>query len=207
VIEGRQLAPAHTCTLIRTTFQAPSGSFDLSDPLLQPRKPTLPCDKACENVCRSDASWAVPDYYTDFSVGCWAYGDVDLIGATPLVPVDPAQSASQRFGMRADCAPEKRFDQNGQLQTTKVDGANCPLPLVNQIGTCYDGICRQRCVFADTCQSPLVLGTDEPACAAAARASGEVGAGGASGAVHFVCQRPYVPNSLVGLCQQDCEGT
>lgn len=81
---------------------------------------------------------------TDISVGCWAYDDVGLVGATRLVPLDVDQLKSISESVLEICPA-------GDKDTI---ASTCILPEaegVSPLGSCYYGECRSRCITASDC--------------------------------------------------------
>lgn len=80
----------------------------------------------------------------DLTLGCWFYGETLLLGATPLVPVNPA-AASPFVSEIADC-------DGGE-------GESCVLT-TSGFGVCAGGSCTPRCVGDQDCDG----GCDGGAC-------------------------------------------
>ena len=209
-ILGRNVLSSSGCVLASRTYEQQKGSFDLGDPLLKAtaRRPQA----ACEEGIRFEP------YFSQFSAGCWAYSETDLVGATLLRAAVADDITAARFQMRSSCTAELEETSLGTVEQT-WERRNCSLPELSLVGTCRGGQCRQRCLEDLDCQPAKRLGVPVPPCPEAT-ATGDAGAGGAApdaaaGAPHqggaglsapptreYVCDRP---DGGLGLCMRRCE--
>ncbi|MFZ5890754.1 MAG: hypothetical protein ACOY0T_06850 [Myxococcota bacterium] len=209
-IEDRALVNSDDCVLVRKVYDQSRGVFDLTDPTLRRFSKSADCKAICGADCSTQPTRALAySFPRNLSVGCWAYGDIDLIGATRLVNVDVKRAAStSSFGVRPNCEATVRVGTNGKLETVPADGTSCLLA-GDLFGTCWKGHCRQRCVNASSCRPPLpASGNDSGASARLPSCAEDTSAGGAASEadhVEYECYRPPNATSYVGLCVRSCE--
>lgn len=144
------------CILQGKVFRPETASFRLEpfvDPSAPPKKSTehpLP-PSACDPA-------EIPERYeqpSEFLVGCWAYGDTDIIGATKLLEIDPAF-------VHPDLVPDFSTDCSGPTDPGKW----CILKQKPRtLGTCHLGECRERCSngpMPTPCASTIADGVEVP---------------------------------------------
>ncbi|WP_129576868.1 MULTISPECIES: hypothetical protein [Sorangium] len=80
---------------------------------------------------------------TLLGVGCWAYDDVGIIGATRIAPVPPEHASDYPDLISACSGGDPRLS----------DGSSCylPGPGRSSFGVCHGGECVARCVTARDC--------------------------------------------------------
>ena len=173
------------CVLAIGFFDARRGNGAVSD--LQPPEGTA-------NVADAGA-------LQELMVGCWAYDDVKIVGATRLKQVPPDRTFAAP-GFAAEC------DGNDEKACIVADG----IPL----GVCRSGVCRVRCRTDDDCAGappepqPEVAESSEPddvstdAGGEDARPDGEpTDAGAFDGEVEEV--ESGAPDASTELCRHYCE--
>lgn len=119
-----------SCVMAAKVYEPGEGVFDLGDASLAftPAPRVAPgCGVSSPRVVHS------------LMAGCWAYDKTEIIAATPLEPVSPAETFN--FG--------DRFDLDC---SSGVDGRTCTLPAQPSLGICTQGVCRRPCVTRQDCE-------------------------------------------------------
>lgn len=90
---------------------------------------------------------------TELGVGCWAYDDTRLVGATLVVPVPDEQiPAIPNIDLvLSDCADAAKSTGRSCRQTDSAP----ELVDAPRFGACFEGKCRPRCVTAGDCPAAL----------------------------------------------------
>ncbi len=124
---------------------------------------------------------------TDISVGCWAYDDVGLVGATRLVPLDGDQLKKISGSVLETCPAG---DKDIIAETCILPEANGGPAGVPPLGSCYYGECRPRCVTARDCPAREPdSGCEEPV----------------AQCMHMKPQGVATISSYVGVCIYACD--
>ncbi len=90
---------------------------------------------------------------TALHVGCWAYGDTALMGASELVTLAPQNLDT--------CEPLVAPVSESGSKCEGFDGMACALSASGDtFGTCHAGICRLRCTRDADCQPVTAAGPD-----------------------------------------------
>ena len=167
------------CVLSYEVSDAASGEFD-------PSADTYQEPDAVAGSCPTTTP-----RFSELAVACWAYSFSDLVSVTSLLKVDfSAVSSIAGTGQSvAGCAGG-------------ADGLDCVLdPVLGSIGSCFDGMCTERCLSAVECEDSHL--TSSALATADAGAGGEAGADagqGAAAACRWECAK--VANSGVGVCRE-----
>lgn len=130
----RRILNFDRCVVGMDVFGVSRGVFDLGGARLASSKP--PPDRS--TTCHGEPDFAHPWVVTELLVGCWAYDDISIVGASWLLPVDPLHVNFPNLVV-ASCRDN--------------DGRSCMLDDRGHFGTCRDGSCRRRCVDAADCQT------------------------------------------------------
>jgi hypothetical protein len=154
-----------SCVLAYKDLSGSSGLFDLTDPdiFLDPPQ-----------TCSGDAK-ALP---TRLFAGCWSFDEIDVAGATTLIPVHASELATNprtSASFAARCTTSDA-DTGAPGPTCDVAGRSDGLPSF-ELGTCRGEVCRHRCSTNEDC--PLKPESDQ----------------------HEACEATF-PGSL-GLCKEE----
>lgn len=160
-----------SCALASKLFEPGEGVFDLGDPSLA----FDPGETA------SDCGTSSPRFVHELTVGCWAYDKAQIIAATPLEPVSPAETFD--FGDQFD------LDCSGG-----ADGKTCSRP-DETLGVCVGGACRAPCVTQADCE-----GVEAPAAPDAG--TPDAGAPDAGDPSELRCVKS---GAYVGVCLENAE--
>jgi hypothetical protein len=181
------------CVASYAVGSAPKGSFD-------------PSSEASTNT----ELWRAPrcparlqdyrprPYYSQLSVGCWAYGDSSLIAASPVLSAEQAAlNVASTGDAIAGCVDQ-------------ADGTDCLLPGPRlALGSCVNGSCRERCLKPVDCErrhlgEPLPEVKDAETGGSGGAASGLAGSGEAGGFHRAPCRWTceHLPDLAIGTCKQ-----
>jgi hypothetical protein len=84
---------------------------------------------------------------TRLLAGCWTYSRDDLVAATELVALQPADVPALASDVVLDCKG-------------RSDGTSCWFADTNEFGTCRRGLCGHRCLTSEDCPLPADASVD-----------------------------------------------
>lgn len=146
------------CALASQDFGGSSGVFDLTDVEPFQTAVTLAGREGLGSTPTCGGASVIP---TRLLVGCWAFGEINVIGATQLIPLHASDLASNAVipGFTGKCTPG-------------ADGLTCDLAdppgavPAYDLGTCLDEVRELRCQNAAQCGGDSTV-TCDPAGAVA----------------------------------------
>lgn len=186
------------CVLAEQTFSRVSAQFDLGNPVHStPQVEGLKVQSADRRYCRVAGGSEPPEsrakpMVMDLSVGCWAYSETSLIGATRLISVRPGQSYPYHGAFTAEC------------RTGSADNSGTSCLGAAAWGTCHQGACVHRCVVDDDCvlaaayDAEVLRGAAAPGAAGAPNTGGVAPSGGLPEEPPRTCRRLH--SAYVGVC-------
>jgi hypothetical protein len=157
--DGARIVNQEDSMVAYKVYSHPKGTFDLSDRTL------TRVETNANAQCGPDPA-NLPAHrfsvFTELTVGCWAYSDFALIGATQLHSVAPERAGLFKDSITTDCSPRAEVGDDGGTVLIDRDGQSCLVPRQRTYGTCLGGFCRQRCVTRASCRFPGALGLPPP---------------------------------------------
>ncbi len=135
------------CVLAKEEFTSVDAVFSLGS-IANQYSPSSSTDLSSVDTGTCEPSSSSPRALTHLLVGCWAYDETVIIGATELEHVSPHETSNYHdiFGSDGDpwaCSEEER--------------ESCHLGAQRGYGTCFHGQCRPRCIKREDCVKEMAF--------------------------------------------------